>query len=89
MQSRTVTITNKLGMHARPAALLTKTANLFSCDIKLTKGSKVIDAKSILAVMALAAKCGEEITITTDGAGETTALESLASLISSGFGEEE
>jgi len=50
---------------------------------------KTIDAKSILAVMALAAKCGEEITITTDGPGEAVALDSLVSLVTSRFGEEE
>lgn len=88
MQSRNVKITNKLGMHARPAALLTKTANLFGCKISITKNGKTIDAKSILSVMTLAAKCGDEITITTDGAGENAALESLASLVSSAFGED-
>ena len=88
MQSRNVKITNKLGMHARPAALLTKTANLFGCKISITKNGKTIDAKSILSVMTLAAKCRDEITITTDGAGENAALESLASLVSSGFGED-
>lgn len=89
MLSRNVKIINKLGMHARPAALLTKTANLFGCKITITKGGKTIDAKSILAVMALAAKCGEEITITADGAGEAVALDSLVSLVTSRFGEEE
>ncbi len=89
MLSRNVKIINKLGMHARPAALLTKTANLFGCKITITKNGKTIDAKSILAVMTLAAKCGEEITITADGSGEAVALDSLVSLVTSRFGEEE
>lgn len=89
MQSRNVKIINKLGMHARPAALVTKTANLFSCKITITKNGKTIDAKSILAVMGIAAKCGDEITITADGAGEDAALESIVSLVTSRFGEAE
>ena len=89
MQSRNIKIINKLGMHARPAALLTKTANLFGCKITITKNGKTIDAKSILSVMTLAAKCGDEITITAEGAGEDTAIDSLVSLIDSRFGEKE
>lgn len=89
MLSKTISITNKLGLHARPAALVTKTANLFDCSVKITKGSKTVDAKSILAVMTLAAKCGDELTIETDGANELAAMESLVALIQSKFGEDD
>lgn len=89
MLTRNVTIVNKLGLHARPAALFTKTANLFDCRITIRKGDKTIDAKSILSVMTLAAKCDTELTVTADGPGEAAAMESMVSLIESGFGEEE
>ncbi|MBO5658392.1 MAG: HPr family phosphocarrier protein [Duodenibacillus sp.] len=89
MLTRTVTICNKLGIHARPAALLTKTASLFECSCTITKGDKTIDAKSILSVMTIAAKCGDEITIVTDGINEAAALDSLVALIQSRFGEDE
>ena len=55
MQSRTITVSNKLGVHARPAGLITKTAGLFDCSVILDKNGKRIDAKSILAVMTMAA----------------------------------
>ena len=84
MLTRNVTIVNKLGLHARPAALLTKTANLFDCRITIRKGDK-----TILSVMTLAAKCDTELTVTADGPGEAAAMESMVSLIESGFGEEE
>ena len=53
MLTRNVTIVNKLGLHARPAALLTKTANLFDCRITIRKGDKTIDAKSIMGIFSL------------------------------------
>ncbi len=89
MTSRTVTIANKLGLHARPAALLTKTANLFECSVTIQKGTKAVDAKSILAVMTLAAKCGDELTITTQGRSDAAALEAICALFQSKFGEDE
>ena len=88
MQTRNRTVINKLGLHARPGALVTRTANLFSSAIRLTKGDKSVDAKSILAVMTLAAKCGDEITISADGADEAPALEALCALFQSRFGED-
>lgn len=89
MTSRTVTVINKLGLHARPAALLTKTANLFECSVTVEKGAKKVDAKSILAVMTLAAKCGDELTITTEGRNDIAALEAVCALFQSRFGEDE
>lgn len=89
MQTRTVTVLNKLGVHARPGALLTKTANLFESEILLQKNAKAVDAKSILSVMQLAAKCGDILTITVNGPDEDAAIESVTTLFSSRFGEEE
>lgn len=89
MQTRSVTVLNKLGVHARPGALLTKTANLFDCSIKIQKDDKSVDAKSILSVMRLAAKCGDELTITTDGRDDIAAMESILALFQSRFGEDE
>ncbi len=89
MQSRTITVTNKLGVHARPAGLLTKTASLFDCSVILEKGGKRVDAKSILAVMTMAAKCGDEIRIITSGHNDKEALEATAALFLSKFGEDE
>lgn len=89
MQTRTITVTNKLGVHARPSGLLTKTAGLFECSVLLDKGGRRVDAKSILAVMTMAAKCGDEITILTNGRNEKEALEAVAALFQSKFGEDE
>ena len=76
MQSRTITVSNKLGVHARPAVIL-------------DKNGKRIDAKSILAVMTMAAKCGDEITIITNGRNDKEALEAIVALFQSKFGEDE
>lgn len=89
MQTRSVTVLNKLGVHARPGALLTKTANLFDCSVTIKKGDKTVDAKSILSVMRMAAKCGDELTIITDGRDDLAALESILALFQSRFGEDE
>ncbi len=90
MTSRTVTVINKLGLHARPTALLTKTANLFDeCSITIQKGGKTVDAKSILSVMGLAAKCGDTLTITAEGRNDAAALEAVCALFQSRFGEDE
>ena len=84
MQSRTITVSNKLGVHARPAGLITKTF-----DIDVFYNRVTIDAKSILAVMTMAAKCGDEITIITNGRNDKEALEAIVALFQSKFGEDE
>lgn len=89
MQSRTITVSNKLGVHARPAGLLTKTAGLFDCSVILDKNGRRIDAKSILAVMTMAIKCSDEITIITNGRNDKEALEAVAAIFQSKFGEDE
>ena len=73
MKTFTYVITDPEGIHARPAGLLVKKAGEFSCSITLKKGEKSADAKRIFAVMSLAAKKGEELTVICDGAQEEEA----------------
>lgn len=88
MKRKEVEITNKLGLHARPASLLVKLAGKFESEIQLIKDDTEINAKSILGVMMLAAGPGQRITITADGNDAQEAVDAIASLITSGFGEE-
>lgn len=87
MPTREFTVTNKLGIHARPAAQFVKTASNFSCDIQVEKDDEQADGKSIMGLMMLAAGHGSILTITTDGDDEDTALEELGSLIARNFEE--
>jgi phosphocarrier protein len=89
MQKTTVTITNKLGLHARASAKLTKLASSFACDVSMTRNGRRINAKSIMGVMMLAAGMGTEVEIETDGADEEPALQALVTLIKERFGEGE
>ena len=75
------TITDPMGMHARPAGMFVKEASACECSITLTKGEKSVDAKKIFAVMGLSVKCGEEVTISLEGEGEDKALEALESFM--------
>ena len=86
-----VTIVNRLGLHARAAAKLVRTATAFECSLRLVRAdrSASADAKSILSVLMLAASRGTELIVTADGADERKALDALCRLISSGFGEAE
>ncbi len=88
MKRKEVEIRNKLGLHARPASLVVKLAGKFESEIQLIKEDTEINAKSILGVMMLAAGPGQKVTITADGGDEAEAVDALASLIESGFGEE-
>lgn len=91
MVERQVVITNRLGLHARAAALLVRTATRFQSVIRLERvdGTATADAKSILSVLMLAASRGTELLVTADGADEDEALSALCGLFSSGFGENE
>lgn len=89
MPQVTVTISNKLGLHARASAKLTKLASSFPCEVWMSKGERRINAKSIMGVMMLAAGLGSEVTIETQGERETEALEALAALVGDKFGEGE
>ena len=87
MPTREFSVTNKLGIHARPAAQFVKTASNFSCDIQVEKDDEQADGKSIMGLMMLAAGHGSILTITTNGDDEDTALEELGSLIARNFEE--
>ncbi len=87
MTERQVTIVNSLGMHARPAAQVVKTASAYRAHIELVKDGVAINGKSIMGVMMLAAECGSSLTIRADGPDETAALDALAALVAAGFGE--
>ena len=86
-----VTIVNRLGLHARAAARLVRTATAFESALRLVRAdrSASADAKSILSVLMLAASRGTELIITADGVDEREALDALCQLISGGFGEAE
>jgi len=83
-----VQITNRLGLHARPAALVVQRANKFKSEITLQKEDLEVNAKSILSVMALAAEMGSLVTIKAEGEDEVAAVEELAKLFEQKFGEE-
>ena len=87
MVSREVTITNALGMHARAAARFVHAATAFEAQVRVTRGNRVTDGKSIMGILLLAAARGTVLTITTDGPDEGEALETLCALIQSGLGE--
>ena len=83
-----IKVTNKLGLHARASSKLVSTTNRFSSDIKIKKENIVIDAKSILGILSLAACVGTEIEIETIGNDEEIALNEIVELFSNNFGEE-
>ena len=87
MQQRDVEIVNKLGLHARPSARLTQLASSFRSNVFLSRNGRRVNAKSIMGVMMLAAAKGSTVTLETDGEDEVAAIDALAGLISSGFGE--
>ena len=84
-----VTISNKLGLHARASAKLTKLAGSFPCEVWLSKGERRINAKSIMGVMMLAAGLGSEVVVETIGERGDEALSALLVLINDKFGEGE
>ena len=87
MITSSITISNKLGLHARASAKLTKLAGTFRCDIHLARAGRRINAKSIMGVMMLAAGLGSEIEIETSGAREQEAMDALCALVHDKFGE--
>ncbi len=88
MQQRDIEIVNKLGLHARPSAQLTQLASSFKSSVFMSRNGRRINAKSIMGVMMLAAAKGTTVSLEADGDDEMEAIDALASLISSGFGEE-
>jgi len=87
MTSRSVTVVNPLGLHARAAARFVHLAARFASQIRVARDAKVMDGKSIMGILLLAASRGTTITISADGADEQAAVEALAVLVQSGFGE--
>ena len=85
----TMTITNRWGLHARPAMMLVEAASKFDSEVKLTKaGGQTVDAKSIMQVMMLAATQGTEITVAADGPDAEEAVAAIEALVNEGFDEE-
>lgn len=85
---RSVTIQNKLGLHARPAMQFVDVANQFQSGIKVWKGDQVVDGKSIMQMMMLAATVGTPLKIIADGPDAASALDALEKLVNNRFGEE-
>ena len=81
------TIQNKLGLHARPAALFVQLANRFKCEVEVIKGHERVNGKSIMGIMTLAAGAGAAITVRTAGEDAFEALQEIAQLIQGNFGE--
>jgi phosphocarrier protein len=88
MKEKNVKIVNKLGLHARPASLIVQTAMAFSSNIYIIKDEIKVDAKSIMGILMLAAACGTELTLRTEGPDEEQALEKMVEVFNNGFGEE-
>jgi phosphocarrier protein len=89
MINSNTTIVNKLGLHARASAKLTKLAGSFPCEVWMTRGERRVNAKSIMGVMMLAAGIGSEVQLETSGDREQEAMDALLTLISDKFGEGE
>jgi phosphocarrier protein HPr len=87
MIKRAATISNKLGLHARASAKLTKLAGGFAAEVHLSRNGRRVNAKSIMGVMMLAAGMGTEIEIETEGADEQAAMDAIVALIDAKFGE--
>ena len=81
MKEFNYTIKDEMGIHARPAGLFVKEAAAFPCAVTFTKDGKEVDAKRIFGVMGLGVKCGQEITLKTDGEKEEEAMETLSKFL--------
>lgn len=87
MVTREVTIVNPLGLHARAAARFVRLASQYTATVRVAKGPRELDGKSILGLLLLGAARGSTITIRTEGADAELAADSLAALVADGFGE--
>jgi phosphocarrier protein len=87
MTSRVVIVSNALGLHARAAARFVHVATRFTSQVRVTRDAKVMDGKSIMGILLLAAARGTRLTISADGPDATEAVDALAQLVESGFGE--
>jgi phosphocarrier protein len=89
MQRKEFFIQNKVGLHARPAAVLVQTANRFKSNITIAKDGRVVSAKSIIGVLSLGAEKGSVITVETEGVDEQEAMKSIETLVNENFGDAE
>ncbi len=87
MLKKEVKVLNRSGLHTRPAASIVKVASKFKCEIELERDGFIINSKSIIGVMTLAAEQGSILYLITDGIDEKEASEEISSLFESGFGE--
>lgn len=87
MLARTVTVRNQLGLHARAAARFVRLASRYQARIRIGRGPRTMDGKSIMGVLLLAASRGTAITISADGPDEAEAIDALCELVDSGFGD--
>ncbi len=88
MTTRSVTVVNQLGMHARAAAKFVHLATRFESRVRVARDGREMDGKSIMGVLLLAAARGSTITISADGADERAAVDALVALVEGGFGED-
>jgi phosphocarrier protein len=88
MVSQDVTVVNQLGMHARAAAKFVHLATRFQAHVRVARDRREMDGKSIMGILLLAAGRGSTITISADGSDEREAIDALAALVASGFGED-
>jgi phosphocarrier protein len=88
MMTRECVIRNRLGLHARAAAKFVHTATRYSSQIRVGRDGKLMDGKSIMGILLLAAAAGTSVTITADGIDEREAIDALCRLVEGGFGEE-
>jgi phosphocarrier protein len=89
MMEKTITISNRAGLHARPSAMIVKLTKDMDCDVSFVKDDDRINAKSIMGLLTLGAAYGTELTIITEGAGEKEALDAIVKLFESKFQEED
>lgn len=88
MITKKLTVLNKLGIHARPAAQFVRVASRFQADVTVEKDDEPVDGKSIMGLMMLAVGCGADITVTVDGPDEEASLAALEELVKGKFGED-
>jgi phosphocarrier protein HPr len=87
MQTRTVRITNRLGLHLRAAAKVVKLASRYRCNVALSRAGRRASARNLMAVIMLAAAMGSTVVVETDGPDEVAAMKALVALIDNHFGE--
>ena len=83
-----MTVTNRLGLHARAAARFVHLASRFQAQVRVTRGSQTMDGKSIMGILLLAAAAGTALTVSAEGQDEAAAVDALCGFIGSGFGED-